>query len=500
MKPFYSTDKFIAIAAFICAASLVSCESDLLGKPPSAVSITLVAEPTVTADSDSAALLCTTSQNATVAIEYGTVSGEYTHASVRTSAESTDHSVSLTNLNTLTTYYYRVVSWLEGSRSFNSDEYQFQTASIPAVVEEEPTAAQKARGIWVIGGLSGALISSVVTTIDLFDPMPTIEHTEGQWFPSAASTTGYTPVSFAGVAAYDGKLYVIGGYDATGVAQNSVQIYDIATYAWSNGATMPTARANINASVLNGKIYVLSGSRANADVTWATAPLPGGVCYEYTPGAPGSWDTKANYTATNNTERFSYVFGNTLYSLGGRSSATALTAPVHDGFIPSLQALTTGTTELAMATAPSVARTGISGVVSTSDYYDPALVVVGGISAIAATTGNFINSPSSASGTFQSLVLYLAYPFAAPAAWQQNANAAFTIAFGTAVFTKASGTNRIYYLGGTSTLGSSPSVSVSVRWIEPPRPPNAWTDNWNPLTTVNMSPGRWGHGAVTLNE
>jgi hypothetical protein len=451
---------------------------------------------TVTSTLTSLTIPWTTNFACTHFLEYGTSTGVYTSSTVASSSASTSHSVTISGLAAGTQYYYRIRLLWNSGPDLTSGESVAQTSP-----DVEPTAAQKARGIWLIGGLSGSTINTTVGSVDLYDPVPTTGYPLGRCFSSAASTSGYTPVSFAAYAAYSGKLYVFGGYNSSGTVLNTVQIYDIATDSWSPGATMPTPRANIYATTLNGKIYTLSGSQADATTAWAGAPAPTGVCYEYTPGAPGSWTIKTGYTATNNTERFSYAYGSTLYSIGGRSAAAAVAAIAHDGYIPSLSNVT-GTTELAMTTAPSVARTGIAGVVSAPASYDHALVVIGGISAITNTTGGFINFPITASGTMSSLVQYLEYPFAAPAAWNSASNAypGTGIAFGAAVYTNATGSDRIYYFGGTTVLGSSAAGSFSVRWIDPPQPPATWASSWTSSADMHATIGRWGHGAVTLNQ
>jgi len=451
--------------------------------------------PTVAPGLTTLAISWTSNYACTHIMEYGTSAGSYTESTVATTVAGTNHTETLSDLDSGTTYYYRIrLLWNAG------DDYASTESNATTTAEATPTATQKARGIWMLGGISAASINSVVGTIDLFDPVPAAGYAQGRWFGAAASTAGYTPASFAGYAAYGGKLYVIGGFDSTGAVLNLVQVYDVATDAWSLGANMPTPRANIHASVLNGKIYVLSGSQASATTAWAGAPVPTGACYEYSPGTPGTWVTKTGYTATNNTERFPYAYGSTLYSIGGRSAAAAVAAPAHDGCVPSLNLMTTATTELAMSTP----RTGISGVVCKSALYDHAIVLIGGISAITNTTGSFINFSSglAPTGTMSNLVQYLAYPFATPAAWQPGTNFPGSgIAFGTAILSDATGSDRIYYFGGTSVLGTSAAGSLSVRWIDPPQPPGAWSSSWTTLTSAaDMPTGRWGHGAVTLDN
>ena len=99
--------------------------------------------------------------------------------------------------------------------------------------------------------------------------------------------------SFA-VAAYHNKIYVFGGCNGfnpiSGYPINCTganEVYNPATDSWENRASMPTARAELQAEVVNGKIYLLSGAIPSGDISnttevydpsndsWSTAaPIP----------------------------------------------------------------------------------------------------------------------------------------------------------------------------------------------------------------------------------
>jgi N-acetylneuraminic acid mutarotase len=64
------------------------------------------------------------------------------------------------------------------------------------------------------------------------------------------------------VAELDGKIYVVGGYPASRVIQDAVQIYDTATGAWSLGTPLPVPLHHPVAVGLNGKLYSLGGQIA----------------------------------------------------------------------------------------------------------------------------------------------------------------------------------------------------------------------------------------------
>jgi N-acetylneuraminic acid mutarotase len=60
--------------------------------------------------------------------------------------------------------------------------------------------------------------------------------------------------------AFEGKIYVIGGYPSGGwVATKTVEMYDPETDTWTSKADMPLGVALLNARVVNGKIYAIGG-------------------------------------------------------------------------------------------------------------------------------------------------------------------------------------------------------------------------------------------------
>jgi len=99
--------------------------------------------------------------------------------------------------------------------------------------------------------------------------------------------------SFA-VAAYQNKIYVFGGCNGfnqiTGYPINCTganEVYNPATDSWESRALMTTARAELQANVVNGKIYVIGGTIPSGSISnvtevydpssdsWSTAaPIP----------------------------------------------------------------------------------------------------------------------------------------------------------------------------------------------------------------------------------
>jgi N-acetylneuraminic acid mutarotase len=105
----------------------------------------------------------------------------------------------------------------------------------------------------------------------------------------AAKTSMPTARAGLGVAAVDGKIYAIGGWNPCPI--NNTEEYDPATDAWRTKQSMPTARMFFGTAVYEDKIYVVGGKigqkATNATEvydpktdTWTTkAPMPM-ACYD----------------------------------------------------------------------------------------------------------------------------------------------------------------------------------------------------------------------------
>lgn len=59
------------------------------------------------------------------------------------------------------------------------------------------------------------------------------------------------------VASYEGKLYVAGGRYSTNLA--TLEIYDPATDIWTQGPDMPTGRSGMGYAILNGQLHAIAG-------------------------------------------------------------------------------------------------------------------------------------------------------------------------------------------------------------------------------------------------
>jgi hypothetical protein len=132
--------------------------------------------------------------------------------------------------------------------------------------------------IYVPGGYGGTP-AAVRNTLQVYYPLQNRADT---------ITTDPLPAARfgAGVAALDGKLYVIGGMDESLVARNTVFEYDPTRPAgsrWQARASMPTARVYLGAAALGNLVYAVGGIPGVAtDLATVEAYDP----------ATNSWSTK----------------------------------------------------------------------------------------------------------------------------------------------------------------------------------------------------------------
>jgi N-acetylneuraminic acid mutarotase len=106
----------------------------------------------------------------------------------------------------------------------------------------------------------------------------------------------------------DGKVYVIGGIEfQTGVLIPNVEVYDPAIDICIKESDMPTGRAGLSASIVNGKIYVIGGTPDYRNCL--------STVEEYDP-LTGKWTEKADMPAARAFLSTSAVNGK-IYAVGG---------------------------------------------------------------------------------------------------------------------------------------------------------------------------------------
>jgi hypothetical protein len=133
--------------------------------------------------------------------------------------------------------------------------------------------------LYVAGGQTADMVPT------LYDQVSRYDYTTNTWSNVAPLPV---PLSQASIGAWNGKIYVAGGFVGGSSVTNALHIYDIATNTWSSGANMPISPGVEAAAgaVFEGKFYVMGGDDFNnalntnfiydiATNTWTTgATLP----------------------------------------------------------------------------------------------------------------------------------------------------------------------------------------------------------------------------------
>lgn len=141
----------------------------------------------------------------------------------------------------------------EVSQQTNLGSNHFGTLAHLLTPRSGPAAALGHDGrIYVFGGSSGG-DDSGATALDSGEV-----YTPGSdtWQPIAPMPTARYRA--AAVTAPDGRIYVIGGLNASGDL-NTVDVYDPASNTWSVGPRMSSARNGLAAVLTNGHIYAIGG-------------------------------------------------------------------------------------------------------------------------------------------------------------------------------------------------------------------------------------------------
>ena len=134
---------------------------------------------------------------------------------------------------------------LATSTGLLADEYW--TLTSPA-----PRTLAAATGVAVDGRLYMLGRSENVSTVEIYDPRTDTWSTGAQML---------TPRNEMAVAALDGLIYAIGGWNLSAVPVATVEVYDPRTDTWSERAPLRgRSRAGARAAVIDGRLFVLGGT------------------------------------------------------------------------------------------------------------------------------------------------------------------------------------------------------------------------------------------------
>ncbi len=110
--------------------------------------------------------------------------------------------------------------------------------------------------IYVIGGVS---YTTSLSVNEMYDPAT------NSWTTMAPIPTAR---GYFGIAVYQDKIYVIGGMTGPGqmgavLVTGANEVYDPATNTWQSKTQLPVPREQMQANMVNGKIYVIGGTKCS---------------------------------------------------------------------------------------------------------------------------------------------------------------------------------------------------------------------------------------------
>ncbi len=191
--------------------------------------------------------------------------------------------------------------------------------------------------IYVIGGFEAAGISDKVEVYSIIN---------NSWRPAK-----HLPLLLhhAAAVAYNGKIYVIGGYHSGWTPSDLAFAYDPDKEEWQNLAKLSTARGALTAQVIAGKIYAIGGAAGRVF----------GTNEEYDI-ATDIWKTRKEMPTAREHLASGVAYGK-IYAIGGRQGF-GNNLDANEEYDPVADSWTTKTV------MPS-ARGGIAGAVASNRIY-----------------------------------------------------------------------------------------------------------------------------------
>ena len=235
------------------------------------------------------------------------------------------------------------------------------------------SAGFAAVGSWTLGPALGTNTLTATVSGDV-DPIVFTAIALCDCWEARAPLSG--PRFKGGSAVIDGKLYVVGGQDATGV-QLPLEVYDPSSDTWSSRGSLPLMYDGTVAA-LGGRIYLMAGQPTETPAPWLQSYDPQG----------DQWTARAAPPTARFQFRIAAVDG-LLYALGGQDWAHGLLRTV-EAYDPATDTWTTkapmlrGRVWMAVAVVNGIlyaiggsSTDTIQGVptgqtVSTVEAYDPA--------------------------------------------------------------------------------------------------------------------------------
>ena len=140
------------------------------------------------------------------------------------------------------------------------EEYDPQTntwtkkANMPTARNSVGTSVIGGKIYAIGGGIRRLGRDTPLSTVEIYDPISD-EWTKMPDMPNARYVD-------RGISMANGKIYIMGGWMEPDIDEGvaSVEAYDPSTGNWTKKTDMPTARASLSASAVNGRIYAIGGT------------------------------------------------------------------------------------------------------------------------------------------------------------------------------------------------------------------------------------------------
>lgn len=176
-------------------------------------------------------------------------------------------------------------------------------ANVPAGREvRAPSVVYWNGKLYKIGGYGGT--GAAQAWLDIYD-IATNTWTQGANMPGPRYWLDCVAIDLTGSAP---KIYCAGGYSTT--ATNTLYIYDINTNSWTTGATLPASRYHYAAVALDNRYYVIGG--------YTTVYESSMVVYN---PATNTWDSTRAPMSTTRRYHSAGVIGGMIYVAGGYNGA-----------------------------------------------------------------------------------------------------------------------------------------------------------------------------------
>lgn len=227
------------------------------------------------------------------------------------------------------------------------DTYKWRTGRDAPTPRTEVAVARLGADVYVIGGFDAT--GQAVRTVEVYNA------SQDRW---EAAADYPILVHHTAAVSYDGAVYVFGGYTTSQFVPTSLAFrYDPADDAWSSVEMLPAARGAHGGVVIDGVAFIVGGVGAGGGLV---APVH---AFDF---AAGSWSTRVDIPTPREHLAVAALNG-TVYAAGGRQGGFETNTGTLEAYDPAADEWRTG-----LADMPT-ARGGIAGAAFLGH-----VVVVGG--------------------------------------------------------------------------------------------------------------------------